>query len=195
MNKNRILSLVTEMGGIVTTKEIISAGWNQYHIKSLLEDGLIEKVKRGIYRLNSSEVSEYAEVSKVVNKGVFCMFTAAALHELTTFIPREFQLAIPRKSKVVLPDYPAIKLFYWNEKQYHIGKTELIKDGTKVRVYNKEKTVCDFLKYRTKLDFASVKEVLKTYLLDDERDLSKLSDYAGELRVKSILNNYLEILL
>lgn len=123
------------------------------------------------------------EVAQIVKKGgVFCLFSAAAHHDLTTFVSSEYHLAVPKKYKVVLPEYPPIKLYYWEEAAYQTGITKVVIEGEMVAMYDAEKTVCDIIKYQKKVGMDTLKEVLNTYLRRKDRNIHKLSEYASILK-------------
>lgn len=192
--KNRIKILFKKSGGIMTTKDLTQKGISHYFIKKMHSEGLIEPLKRGIYKLSDSDLEESIEISSMIPKGVFCMLSAASIHELSTSIPSKFHVAIPKKSKVRLPDYPPVKLYYWDNSLYKLGIEEVKKGDNIIKVYDKEKTVCDFLKFKNKIGFDTAKEVLKTYLNQSDRNLDKLVKYSKKLRVHSIIDQYLKIL-
>ena len=193
--KKEIASLFESHGGTMTTQSLVNEGVSHYHIKKSLDDGIIETIKRGIYKLANVDLDESVEVSSMIPKGVFCMYTSASIHELTTNIPSKYHVAIPKKDKVRLPDYPPVKLYYWSEKQYSLGIEEIEIEGHQLLRYDLEKTVCDFIKFRNKIGFDDAKEVLKTYLNRKDRNIDKLVKYAKALRVHSIVEPYLKILL
>jgi len=196
MKKNTdIHHIFKSSGGVLTARELTAEGVSRYAIKRLLNSGDIEKIKRGIYKLHTSDASEFAEVIKIVPKGIICLYSSALIHELSTFIPSEYYLAIPKKSKVRLPEYPPIHLHYWEGNQYDIGVKEMTKDGTSIALYDAEKTVCDFIKFRHKTGLDITKEVLRNYLNSSERNIDKLIKYARELRLYTIVDQYLKILL
>ena len=195
MNKKQILLQVERSGGVVTTKEFLAMGGSNYYLKKLVEEGVLEKLKRGLFRLINTEFSEYSEVQKIIKKGIFCSFSAALIHGLSSFVPSEYHIAIPKKDKVRLPKYPPIKLYYWDKKQYTLGLEEIWKDGALIKIYDKEKTVCDFIKFRNKVGMDSTKEALKAYLALKDRNLDQLVNYAKTLKVFSILHQYLEVLV
>lgn len=99
------------------------------------------------------------------------------------------------KSKAFLPDYPPIKVYYWSEKYWSIGITEVKIGNTLVSIYEKEKSVCDAIRYRNKIGKDVEKEVLKTYLKEKGRNIEKLLRYARILRVEEQMETYLSILL
>lgn len=184
-----------ENNGVLTSKDLRSLGYNYYSINKLLDEQVIERISRGKYVLHESDGDEYFLIQQIIPTGILCLLSAAAVYEYTTFIPHEYHLAVKGNYYPSVPDYPPVRLYYWRKSQYSLGAVTRLVNGSTIRMYDKEKTVCDFLKFRNKLDFAVVKEVVKSYIKDDERDLIKLKAYSKELRVETVLQNYFEILL
>ncbi|HMQ50123.1 MAG TPA: type IV toxin-antitoxin system AbiEi family antitoxin domain-containing protein [Saprospiraceae bacterium] len=195
MNNSLIKNIFQENHGVLTTKELKDLGVSHYEIRQLLEKNIIDKVKRGVYVLSDSSEEEYLLVTKLVSTGIFCLQSAAFLHNYTTSIPLRHHLAIYTKDRYHLPEYPPIKLFYWQKSQYELGVQEMMHNDVKIKIYDREKTVCDFLKFRNKLELSMVKEVLHSYLRDPKRNIVRLKNYSRELKVSSILDHYLEVLV
>jgi predicted transcriptional regulator of viral defense system len=196
MNKSKkIVQELPKEKSIITTKELVEIGYSMYFIKKMQEEGYLLKVKRGVYSIVSNSESQYAEVKAIVSKGVLCLLSAAYLHNLTTFIPKNYQLAISNKSKIVLPEYPPIKLYFWSKKRYELGITTQEVEGIEMNIYNKEKTICDIIKYRNKIGLDTVKEILKNYLKQSDRNLTQLNLYAKELGNEKIITTYISLLI
>ena len=190
-----IINLFKENSGILTVKELNDNNVSYSEIRKLKDEDLIEAIKRGTYRLIDADIDDFTEAQKLIPKGVFCLYSSASIHELTTYIPMEHHIAIHKKRKISLPNYPPIQPYYWGNSRYELGVEKIKKNGNWIEVYNPEKTVCDFLRFRNKLGWEAAKEVLKTYLGSEKREISKLVDYSRELRIYSKVNQYLEILL
>ncbi|GAB3900019.1 type IV toxin-antitoxin system AbiEi family antitoxin domain-containing protein [Spirosoma agri] len=195
MKKQFIQDFFKANDGIIRTKQLRKAGFTHFQLNQLIQTGEVLKVKQGIYKWNDSNQSELAEVAHIVPEGIFCLYTACQYYELSTFVASSYHLAIPKKSKVVLPDYPPIKLYYWETDSYQTGQTEIKQDGVSIRMYDLEKTVCDIIRQRNKVGLDIVKEVVVTYLQRTDRNLAKLVEYAGELGLKNYVSNYLNILV
>ncbi|MEO1513745.1 MAG: type IV toxin-antitoxin system AbiEi family antitoxin domain-containing protein [Bacteroidota bacterium] len=193
--EGRLRRLFMENKGVLTSRELQSAGYNHYSIRKFLQKGAIERVSRGKYVFHEFDENEYFLAQQIIPTGIICLLSAAAIYDYTTFIPKKYHLAIKSNYYPSLPDYPPIKLYYWRKKQYELGVIQQSVSQSTLNIYDKEKTVCDFLKFRNKLDPSIVKEVLKSYIKDEERDFAKLKSYSKDLKIESILSNYLEILL
>jgi len=161
----------------------------------MVESGKIVRLKRGIYYSSSKMSDVMIDIDKIVPNGVLCMFSAWFHYQLTTQIPQSFNIAIEKNHKVVLPDYPLITLYYWKQEYHELGVIRQTINGYIVNIYDLEKSVCDAIKYRTKIGMDVSSEILKNYLKRRDRNLSKLNEYAKNMRIEKILRTYLEIQL
>ena len=179
----------------VKTKEFTKRNqWNQ--LNKLIEQGLITKVKRGIYYKEANTmIDQTVEVSQIVPSGVFCLFTAWQHYNLSTQNPPDFHIALRNKEKIQLPGYPPIKLYYWSEKYYNLGITEIEKDRQTIKIYDLEKSVCDAVRFRNKVGMDTTVEILQNYVKRKDKNLNKLNEYAQQLGVGNIVQNMIMTLL
>lgn len=193
--QDEIRRIFQQNGGIVTLKEITDKGINKYHLKKLVENGQVEKLQHGIYKLTEYETHEFVEIKKIIPNGIICLYSAWNYYELTTYIPHEYHIAIERKSKIKLPDYPPIKIYYWDSSILQIGVNKEVIDKVKIEIYDIEKSVCDAVKFRNKIGKDILNEILTNYLKSSNKNIDKLIKYAKLLRVELILKNYLDVLI
>jgi len=190
--KEKILATIKDNGGYITTKEATALNIHRKYLVILTKEEALERIKWGLYKLKDYiPENELLEVGRIIPKGIICLESAVEFYNLSTFIPAEYKIAIQRNVKIILPDYPPVKLIYFNNLSYKLGIIE--KDNLKI--YNLEKTVCDICRYRNKLGTEYFLEVLKKYLDLKEKNLQRLLDYAKQLKIKKTLEKYLEILL
>ena len=193
--KNSIKIVFDKNDGVAQMRTLLKNGITYYQVNRLLEQGVVVKLKHGVYTWKKDNENEWADIIHLVPNGILCLLTAALHHELTTFVSSEYHITIPKKMKLVLPDYPPIKLYYWDSKAFRLGIIETVIQETPVKMYNIEKTVCDIVRLRNKIGIDIAKEVLKNYLKHPNCNIPKLNEYARQLRISSILNNFLNILL
>lgn len=181
--------------GIVKAADLTNAGLNYKQIRQLVASGVLEKRGRGIYYFPTAAYDERLEIARRIPNGIFCLYSACFLHELSDFVPSEQHLAVPKKSRYVLPVYPPVKLYFWEQTPFQLGVADFDLGESKIKVYDPEKTVCDVCRLRGKIGLDVLKEVVKNYLRRPDRNLAKLHDYARQLSVEKVLNQYLDILL
>lgn len=195
MKKVPLIRRLERNNKVYSTQELKSLGFTHYSINKLIASRVIEKVKRGKYIFTNSELPDNLIVQQLIPSGIFCLHSAAFIYNYSTHVPFEFHIAIEKKEKYTLPDYPPIKLHYWKGPQYQLGVETIRYDSHDIKVYSKEKTVCDFIKFRSKQERAVVNQVIKNYLESQDRNLNKLHLYAENLGIKTVLKQYLEVLL
>src|SRR6056297_2297029 len=146
MNKEKhtqIKKIFMKNNGYARTKDIIEAEIHTSYLYQLLEEGVISKIKRGLYYwkdYNNSANEQFISVSKIVPKGVFCLHSALSYYDITTINPWQYHLAIFRDDrKPVLPDYPPINIYYFSIGQYEIGIQEINMNNHKIKIYDLEK--------------------------------------------------------
>lgn len=157
--------------------------------------GLLEKVGRGLYRLPSLTASEHeglAAVATKVPQAVFCLLTALQFHELTTQLPRQIWIAMPRGSHAPRIAYPPIKMVQMTGAVYTAGVEEHLRDGVKLRVYSAAKTVVDCFKHRNKIGLDVALEALKDVRDNRGATADDLWRYAKICRVANVMRPYLE---
>lgn len=182
----------------ITTAELKDMGYSYYKIGKLEKDGLLRQVNRSTYENLSykGDENDFFSAEAFVPNGVICLMSAARYYELTNFLPDTIDVAIERKKKVVtLPDWPEIKIFYFNPTRMELGVSEIWEGDNVFHIFNIEKTVVDIIYYRNKIGIEETTEVLKNYLKRENRQIDRLYAYAKQLRCEKIVRTYLEVLV
>jgi predicted transcriptional regulator of viral defense system len=197
-NINKALEIFKNNNGILRSSEAQKLGINPMTIARMLENGLISKEARGLYRLSDSDIEgdpNLINVAKLVPKAVVCLISALSFHEMTTQIPRKVYIALPREYKSPSIEYPPIEIFYLSDKPYKAGIEEHEIGGISVAIYNRAKTVTDCFKFRSKIGEDVATEALKDYLRDENRSIEQLLRYATINRVKKRMEPYIKALI
>ncbi|MEN3189587.1 MAG: type IV toxin-antitoxin system AbiEi family antitoxin domain-containing protein [Atribacterota bacterium] len=200
--KNKIKEKIKEVfyvnHGYIRTKDLSSKGTNRKYLRDLINEDAIERIKRGLYRWKDAKFDveeELINVSKIVQHGIICLVSALAYHELTTYTPGEYTIAVRRNYNIKLPDYPPIKLYYFSDKYYMDGVEKIDINGNIIKIYNIEKTICDCLRYEDKISKDIIIESIKEYVKRRDKNISKLMNYAAKAKVKEIVQKYIEVLV
>lgn len=183
-------------GGILNTAKAIKLGVHPKTLYNMRNQGILELLSRGLYRL--SESPEIAQpdlviISQKIPHAVICLISALSFHEITTQIPHKVDIAIPLKAHKPSIDYPPVQLFWYSEKNFLAG-IEIHKiDGIDVRIYSVEKTLADCFKYRNKIGLDVAMEALRLYWQRKKPNISKLLEYAKVCRCEKIIKPYIEM--
>jgi predicted transcriptional regulator of viral defense system len=185
-------------GGVLRTKDAIQAGIHPRTLYELRDAGVIEVLSRGLYRLVDSPPLQNPDLTTVASRvrhGVICLISALSIYDLTTQIPHEIYVALPRGAERPRLRYPPLRPFWFTGKAYTEGITKHRLDGTMIPVYSAEKTLADCFKYRTTIGLDTVKEALRRYMRRGKVDVDAIMHYAEICRVAKIVRPYLEALL
>lgn len=189
---------LTENKKFITTTELKDMGYSYYKIGKLEKNGLLRRVNRSTYENLSykGDENDFFSAEAFVPNGVICLMSAARYYELTNFLPDTVDVAIERKKKVAtLPDWPEIKIFYFDPVRMDLGVTEIREGDNVFHIFDIEKTVVDIIYYRNKIGIEETSEVLKNYLKRRDRQIDRLYAYAKRLRCEKVVRTYLEVLV
>jgi predicted transcriptional regulator of viral defense system len=196
----KILALFDKHGGYARMKELKAASVQTRELARLVQDGIVEKIKPGLYRLsNLSQTNgiptSFIDVCRAIPDGVICLLSALDFHGLTTFNPSEVYVAVPHSAKPPRIEYPPIRVFYFRDRFYDFGIEHREAAKGVVRIYDKEKTICDMFRYRKKLGEDLALEALKNYLALEEAKINKVQVYAAHCQVKTVMAPYIRAMI
>jgi len=196
--EKKISEIILQRNGYARTIDFIEKGIHQRDIKMALVDGLLIKIKNGLFRYSEIPLISnqgFVDVSLSVPNGVICLLSALSYYELTTFNPTFISVAIPRNTWESKIEYPPVEFFSFSKKQFEAGIDEVEIGGFNVRIYSPEKTVCDCFRHRNRLGLDIAKEGLMEYIKRKDRNLEKLLKYAEICRVKQLVETWLNALI
>lgn len=182
-------------GGTLRTSEALAEGIHPRTLYALRDAGELEQLARGLYRLAGlPPLSEpdLATVAKCIPQGVVCLISALAYHELTTQVPHEVHLALPRTARHPRLEYPPLHVYRFSRKSFEAGVETHVIDRVPVRVYGSEKTLADCFKYRNKIGLDVAIEALRAYRGRRGARLQRVLEYSRICRVEHVLRPYLE---
>jgi len=185
-------------GGQLRMSEAVRYGISRYRLYNMRDNGVLEQVSRGLYRLTElppMSQPDLLTVSLRFPKSVICLISAMSYHGMTSQIPHEVSIAVPRNARMPLLNYPPVHAYKFSAESYAAGIEKHQIDGTIVKIYNMEKTLADCFKYRNKLGMDVVLEALKLYTGKKKFNIDKLLKYARICRVDTIMRPYLEAVL
>ena len=191
------VTMFRKRGGMLRASEAVALGIHPRTLYRMRDENRLVTVSRGLYRLaDLPELSDpdLVSVAARIPQAVICLISALAFHEITTEIPHEVSIALPRAVKRPRLDHPPLRVFWFSGESLTEGIEEHKIDGVKVRVYGPEKTVADCFKFRNKIGLDVAIEALKLCRERKGATPRKLLHYARICRVERIMRPYLEAL-
>lgn len=194
MHPEKIIQLFKEGRGYLKSADLLKHRIHTSQIKKLVVDGKIDRIKRGLYRLPPDELIqderftfEYFDAAVAVPKGIFCLSTALYYHGLTTTNPSVFEMAIlPTQRNAKLFDV-AIRFYRFQKPYFKFEVEEIHTDLLPIKIYGKEKSVCDVIRMRHLVGEDIAMEGLNSYIRQSEKDINKLLETAAFCKIRHIV--------
>ncbi|HIZ40016.1 MAG TPA: type IV toxin-antitoxin system AbiEi family antitoxin domain-containing protein [Candidatus Anaerobutyricum stercoris] len=199
MDKKTIVqNIIKQSGGIAKTSDFIEAGLDNYNVAKLCNEGIINRIRHGYYQLpKDKEITDEQLIATLLPQGIICVESALFHYGYSDFTPREWSIAVPRSmSRTVkrMQEIP-MKAYYIQKEYIELGKTTDDFNGVTLPVYDRERTICDCFKYRTKLDNELFNKALNAYVADEKKNLVNLIQYSKEMKLYAKVMNIMEVLL
>lgn len=194
----QINDLVEENGGLVRTSEIEALGVDYRRVLTFVEEGYLIRVKSGYYTTKYFECTEDQWIQKLFGEdGILTMESGLYMYGYLKDRPYKWGIAINKntsKSRFNI-DYPIVEPYYTEPEVLEIGITETDFAGAKMKIYTKERLICDVLKYQEKMDREDFKKGVLGYIMDENKDVAKLMEYAKERKVLKKVQNMIGVWL
>ncbi len=190
--------IIVSKGGIAKSSDFVAAGIRATDVVNMCNAGYLDRVRHGYYQLAENDtVSEEQMLATLIPKGIVCVESALFHYGYSDFAPRKWSIAVPRSmSRTKLDiDVLALRPYYVQPELYEVGKTTGNFDGVMLSVYDRERTICDCFKYRSRLDNEIFNKALNAYANDKKKNLNNLSAYAKKMRVYKKVTELMEVLL
>lgn len=195
--KNLIRKAFRENGGILRTSELNNLGLSSRQINKLLENGEIIRIKRGFYELSDSIYPEEVVIARLFPNSVIFLESALMIYDYTDRIPAAWQIAVDRDSEKTQYqiDYPQINVFYIEPKLLEVGVDIIQIEGVNVKIFNRDRTICDVLRYENKLEREVFSNAIQRYVKDPKINIRKLIEYSEIFNIKNKVQTYIGVWL
>jgi len=183
--------------GLIRTQTLLDAGIHPRAIYALRDDGTLETVSRGVYRLADASPPPHLDLLTValrVRPAVICLVSALAFHGLTDEIPHEVMIALPRGTARPRLDQPPIRVFTFSGHGYAFGIDRHKIEGIDLKVYGVTKTIVDCFRVRNRLGVDIAVKALARALETRKARPAELVEVAKLLRMQRVMAPYLEAL-
>ncbi len=184
-------------GGVLKTSELNNLGISSRQINRLIEDGSISRIKHGFYESTEYPPKEEVIVARLFPDAVIFLESALMYYDYTDRIPSAWQIAVDRHSKTsqYRIEYPLIEPYYLEPKFINIGVDTIQVDGVDIRIYERERTICDTLRYEKKLEEEVFSNSLKRYIKDPNKNIRRLFEYAEKFNITNKVQTYVGVWL
>lgn len=200
--QDELLEYIKSRNGTVTTSDVVAAGFRKELLRKLINAGQLEKEARGIYALPDRMVDSYYLLQQRCQKGIFSYGTALYFHDLSDRTPNVLHLTVPQGygTAFLKRDFPNTEFHYVYNEVFELGLENVTTpSGHTVRVYNKERCICDLLRAKRSakrgVDQQLFSGALSGYFRSKDKNLRRLTAYAEVFGVREDLDRYMEVFL
>ncbi len=184
--------------GIVKLADFTEAGFHNTVMYNLINEGYVNKIKTGYYEwLYDKPVAEAIIISKLFPEGIVCMNSALYIYGYTDRTPMAWHMAVSKdKSKKKYQiEYPPVKIYFLINDYLSIGQTTITYDNTSLKIFDRNRTICDVIRYEKKMDKEIFNKAIMAYVNDSAKSIAKLLEYSKKMninnKVKSIMGMYM----
>lgn len=195
-NYVKVLNYVKKNNGYITTKEAKNLEINTTFLSNLANNNKLERVGTGIYKLPEYPIDNFYILSKISKNMCYSHATALYLHNMSDRIPLIYDITVPYNYSGNLQKNENISLKYVKNDIFELGIIDIKTiNNLTVKCYNLERTICDIIKDKNKMDKEIYSKALKEYAKNRNKDLLKLIKYAKKLDIENEVVELMEVLL
>ncbi|MEA1975773.1 MAG: hypothetical protein U9N10_09595 [Bacillota bacterium] len=89
-----------------------------------------------------------------------------------------------------------MKIYYIKDDLHELGAISYINNfGNQIKIYNLERTICDILRSRNRMDIEMINKTMKKYVRKKEANFKLLYDYSKKLNIEGVIRKYMELLI
>jgi len=181
--------------GYLTTSDVEKNNIPRSYLTKMIKDNIIERVSRGLYIKKSYAPNELIILQSKSKYAIYSNTTALYLHGLSNRLPIKYDITVKNGYNGSLQNDVNVNLFYVKKEVLNLGIIDYQLDsGNIIKVYDLERTICDIIKNKSKLDLELVNKAIREYFYSKEKNIIKLYEYAKELNIYDKVRNTFEVL-
>lgn len=191
--ENKILNLFKN--GYLNTKDVVNNNIPRFYLTKLIKDSKIERVSRGVYTKKNELVDEFVILQSKSKNAIYSNTTALYLYGLSNRIPIKYDITINNGYNGSLQKNNNVNLFYIKKDLLDLGVVDYKLDsGNIIKVYDLDKTICDIIKNKKKIDAEIFNKAIREYFYSKNKNTLKLYDYAKKMNIYNKVRDTFEVL-
>lgn len=191
--ENKILSLF--INGYLTTKDVNNNNIPRLYLTKLIKDNKIERINRGLYIKKNEIADEFVILQSKSKNAIYSNMTALYLYGFSNRIPIKYDITINNGYNGSLQKEKDVNLFYIKQELLNIGVINYkLESGNTIKVYDLDKTICDIIKNKKKVDSELFNKAIRKYFYSKEKNSLKLYEYAEKMNIYDKVRDTFEVL-
>lgn len=192
----RIKEVAEANNGLIKTSQVEELNISRPMLRKYVDAGKLERIRKGLYTLTDDITDEYALLQSRSKWAIFSYGTALYLWGLSDRTPHVYDITLPRGANVSLlkRDNPNLRCHHVGREIYEIGITETVSpQGATVRLYDKERCICDLIRNKDQMDMQLYSQAIKDYFKSKPNN-RKLLKYGKLFGIEEKIRTYMEVL-
>ena len=191
--ENKILNLFNN--GFLRNKDLVDNNIPSVYLTRLVNNNVIERVSRGLYVRTNSLPDDLVILQNKSKNAIYSNMTALYLYGFSDRLPIKYDITVNSGYNGSLQDVDNVNLFYTKKELFNLGEIVYRLDsGNLIKVYDLERTICDVIKNKNRLDQELVNKALRKYFYSKEKNTLKLYEYAKKMKIYKKVRSVFEIL-
>ncbi len=191
-----IIEMINKFAGYVQTSQVVEAGISKTYFKEVIEKEGLEKVANGVYVAQDTLIDDLYVNCLVSKNIIYSNETALYLHGLMEKEPNSVNITVPRNYNANNFRKKGYKIFTVSDELLKLGEMNIKTNfGNEVRVYDIDRTICDIIKMKEKMDIQVFQTAIKEYMLNQSKNLNNLIIYSQKMNIEKKVRLYIEVLL
>lgn len=191
--ENKILNLFNN--GFLRNKDLVDNNIPSVYLTRLVNNNVIERVSRGLYVRTNSLPDDLAILQNKSKNAIYSNMTALYLYGFSDRLPIKYDITVNSGYNGSLQEVDNVNLFYTKKELLNLGEIVYRLDsGNLIKVYDLERTICDVIKNKNRLDQELVNKALRKYFYSKEKNTLKLYEYAKKMKIYKKVRSVFEIL-
>ena len=196
--KEKIENFIEKYNGYLITSLVCNEDISKTYVAQYIKEHGMEKVSRGLYIMDDVWPDELFILQQRNGAIIYSGETALYLHGLTDSEYSYVCVTVPQgynASHLKGNDFD-VSVKYAASDLYKIGICEIASSsGNLVKVYDKERCICDLIMNRNKYEVQVFQTAIKEYMSSKDKKLSQLIVYADMMGIRDEVMKYVEVLV
>lgn len=189
---NKYDEMINKNNGIIYASKLKDYNINRHILNKLVANGQLERIMHGVYASPDKDINEFWLMGEKYKNGIYSHNTALYFYGMTDRTPIQLDMTFPSNNRV---NNEYLNIHYIKNEYHKLGLTTLkLEDKTEIQIYNVERTICDIIRDRNKIDPQIFNNAMNEYIKRKDKNLILLYEYARKFKIENILAQYMEVL-
>ena len=194
--RNIIDKLIEERNGYIRLIDAQNEGISKYAVMEYVRKNEMKKVAPGVYISPDAWEDRLYSMQLRNRKIVFSHETALYIHNLSDREPYSPVITVGRGYNAKHLKATGVIVHTVRPEWLELGLTQAQTFiGNTVRIYDRERCICDIIKNKNKMDIQVFQIALTSYFSDSEENIHHLMEYARIMGISDKVRQYTEVLL